>query len=553
LATVYSWGGGNGYWQSAINWDPDGIPGVNDNAIIPNDGSEVRVSRNFELIHNLEVGATSALNIGGNYPSVAGLGFQNASKADDVLNNGTIRVGFFDGVTECFGNMSCWGNTVTLHGAGTLVLGGNYPNNSLNNAGWGGKFINTAGHTIRGGGNIQALGVNQGQVIADNATLYIRSAVDNTGGTMSASGSGNILDFYAANPVTAGQINPQDGKVKLEGATFVNASFGPGLVEVDHRGWSANFINSLTLSSGTTMNILAGNGSLEQQGIHFGPDQANATLVNNGAITLNGGTCSLAGNVHLTIQGTGSITMGGDGDNWLNCSDITLQSPQIIQGGGQVQNKIINNSTIIANHGTLSFWNGTIGTGTISVADGATLDLMADAYPLGAVQMGDLTMSRQAGLTVNNHVHVELKKNFSFAQTDPAKWSWGGTNNALKMSGQGPWQTLEAGGQDYGANPSGLTNNFALPKLQVDGASTQVKLVDLIDNGHRTGSSREVLYVDTLEVLPDATLQLNGLKLYAYLDSNMHRVKAGEGNLFGGGKIIDQGAFLPSVELMLLD
>jgi hypothetical protein len=552
LATTYSWKGGQGDWKTTTNWDPNGVPGVNDNVIIPNDGSKVRVSRNFELIHQLEVGGTSALNIGAAYPGAA-LGFQNAAKADDVLNNGTIRVGFIDGATEYLGNMSCWGNTVTLHGTGALVLGGHYPDDALTNSGWGGKFINSAGHTVRGGGYIQGLTVNQGQVIADNGLLWIQCPVDNTGGTMSASGSGNVLDLYAANPVTAGQINPQDGKVKLEGATLVNAVFGPGLVEVNHRGWTANFKNSLTLSSGTTMNIVAGNGNLEAQGIGFGPDNGNATLVNNGAIIMNGGTCYLGGSSHLTIQGAGSITMGGDGDNWLNCYDITLQPPQIIQGGGQVQNKVINNSTIIANNGTLSFWNGTIGAGTISVANGATLNLMADAYPVGAVQMGDLTMDQDAGLTVNDYVHVELKKNFSFAQTDPAKWSWGRSNNSLKMSGQGPIQTLEVGGQDFGASAAGLTNNFALPMLQVSGAGTQVKLVDQIDNGHRTGGGHEVLYVDTLEVLPGATLNLNGLKLYAYLDGTMHRVRAGEGSLFGGGKIIDKSGVGPLFLLLLGD
>ncbi|MCX5890649.1 MAG: hypothetical protein NTY36_14555 [Deltaproteobacteria bacterium] len=95
------------------------------------------------------------------------------------------------------------------------------------------------------------------------------------------------------------------------------------------------------------------------------------------------------------------------------------------------------------------------------------------------------------------------------------------------------------GGRDYGASNTGLTNNFALPKLQLDGVGTQAKLVDLIDNGHRAVGGHEVFYADTLEVLPGATLNLNGLKLYAYLDDNLHRVRAGEGSLFGGGKIID--------------
>ncbi len=435
--------------------------------------------------------------------------------------------------------MSCWADTVTLHGSGNLVLGGHYPDDSLNNAGNGGKFINTAGHTIRGGGQIQALGVNQGQVIADNGNLYIQSGMDNTGGTMSASGAGNVLLLYGGADVTGGQINPQDGKVTLAGSNLGAALFGPGLVEIVQGWWSwhVNFQNSLTLSSGTTLNIAAGNGSqADANNVTFGPDNGDATLVNNGAIFMNGHFCYLGGYVHLTLQGTGSLTMQGDADNYLTCYDITLQSPQILQGFGQAQCKIINNSTVIASNGPLSL-SGILGAGTVSVTDGATLNLLGDAFPVYAAQMGDLTMSRLAALTVNKNIHVELQKNLSFAQTDPASWNWG-TNSVLRLKGQGPWQSLEVGGRDYGASNTGLTNNFALPELDIIGAGTQAQLVDLIDNGHRAGG-HEALYVTNLLVDPGTTLNLNGLKLYAMLDGNMHRVRAGEGSLFGGGKIID--------------
>jgi hypothetical protein len=37
----------------------------------------------------------------------------------------------------------------------------------------------------------------------------------------------------------------------------------------------------------------------------------------------------------------------------------------------------------------------------------------------------------------------------------------------------------------------------------------------------------------------ETTLNLNRLHLYTYVGTNIHRVVAGEGNLFGGGQIID--------------
>lgn len=67
-------------------------------------------------------------------------------------------------------------------------------------------------------------------------------------------------------------------------------------------------------------------------------------------------------------------------------------------------------------------------------------------------------------------------------------------------------------------------------------SGTYVFLADWINNGNR--SSDEALYVSDLDVLIGATLNLNGLHLYTYYNG-IHRVMAGEGNLFGGGIIID--------------
>jgi hypothetical protein len=68
---------------------------------------------------------------------------------------------------------------------------------------------------------------------------------------------------------------------------------------------------------------------------------------------------------------------------------------------------------------------------------------------------------------------------------------------------------------------------------------TYVFLTDGIDNGHRSPGVSEVLYTNELGVDPGATLNLNRLALYTYLNKILHRVRAGEGNLFGGGTIID--------------
>jgi hypothetical protein len=533
-ATTFTWDDGNNDWQLSDKWSPTGIPGYGDAAII-NNGSEVTVSRG-EGITQLQVASGNTLKVTG----TLGMKATSTTSPAYILNDGIIKLGG----PGYIGNMTCWESTVTFQGSGNLVLGRNYLD-SLGNNGYGGGYVNTASHTIRGGGFITLAGspglTNQGQVIADNGTLYIETTVDNTGGTMSAIGSGNVLAIYGG-VVNGGTINPQDGKVTLAGNTAGNVTFGPGAVEVgieSDPGGHFTFQGTVILDYDTTLTVLD-NASLSGD---------SSDLVNHGAILMIG-TSGNEAYVYgpLTFQESGSLTMGGEG-NIINGNQITNSAPHTIQGGGTITggtwDNLTNNGTIIANNAILNLDCPLTGTGTVAVADDASLNV---TKPL---QTGDLTLSHLANLTVNisGANFIDLKRNFSFAQTDSARWNWG--DDGLILSGQGPWQTIEVGGQDHGADATGLTNNFALPKLRVDGAGTQVKLVDQIDNGHRFGG-REVLYVATLLVQPEATLNLNGLKLYAKRGGTIYRVRAGQGSLYGGGQIIDAGA-LPSVNMLLLN
>ena len=56
-----------------------------------------------------------------------------------------------------------------------------------------------------------------------------------------------------------------------------------------------------------------------------------------------------------------------------------------------------------------------------------------------------------------------------------------------------------------------------------------------------------------LNVNPGATLNLNKLPLYTYLGTEIHRVQAGEGALFGGGQIINRSGNISGIIPMLLD
>ncbi len=264
-------------------------------------------------------------------------------------------------------------------------------------------------------------------------------------------------------------------------------------------------------------------------------------ITNTGTISVesNGVTRLRAFRGNAVFTGTGSIVLGG--------TDSRLSQEGSGNFGNDVNHTIRGYGTIDApvhNAGTVSAANGPLiinqpimwapppyDPGRIEVRANGTLDVRNN------IQSGTLGMSSTGMLVVGNIKEIDLKRDFLFGQQNAAYWSWG-AGSVLKMSGSGAQQQLlEVGGRDYGLSAVGFSNNFNLPALTLVNSGTYVNLVDNYDNGHR--SSPEALYVNTLSVPAGTTLNLNRLHLYTYVGPNVHRVVAGEGNLFGGGQIID--------------
>ena len=386
-----------------------------------------------------------------------------------LANNGVVRVQNKAGGVGA--TIATGGENISIQGSGVIILGGDLAQDSLTDAGLAGTVTHAASHTIQGGGVIQVNLVNQGQIVANNGALnYSQRHLNNANGLLSASGVGSVLGLVSAS-VSGGRINPQDGKVHLYGSTLSDVTFGPGLIESDQN----NFLQiAATLSSGATLQILA-DSALSSNAVN---------LVNHGDILLNTG--AVGHEVYVTgtftFLGSGRLVMGGEG-NILNVIQCTNSESHTVEGGGAIEAvtdaaNLTNHGAIIANHGTLIQNCPVTGNGRVAVADGATLIVN---QPL---QTGDLTLGGLASLTVNlsEASFIDLKRNFSLAQTEPARWNSQATR--IKMSGGGV-QTLEVGGWDYGVSNDGLMDNFALGQLQVEGAGTQATLVDLMDNGHR--------------------------------------------------------------------
>jgi hypothetical protein len=536
-------------WDTIGNWSDRLLPTPTTNHI-PSNTSDVAWIANaypypvvdlgsVKTIGGLYVDADDWLNIDNGAALV--FGKLDGSTMPVITNNGSIWIQSLGSWTSI--QPQNW-TVLTLNGTGSLSLNGNIHSRLVEPAGpLAVSFINGTGHTVRGGGTIDAGVENRGNIIADNGVLYINGNVTNTTGIIGASGSGNILHINGGKRITGGQILPTDGLVRLNNCHFVNTTIGAGNLTPDGTGYLAGYT---TLQEGAVVTVGNGNTlALEADG------GTQPTLVNNGTIYINS-----TGNYTdlwptewavATLSGTGSVVLNGQVNSRIvpgnRPGSFINDTGHTIRGGGTINAALVNNGTIIADTNTLKFNQPVTGNGNVLVADNAVLELAASSAVAVDFHAGNLNMTLLAGLNVQGWAGsatrtVGLSGNLSFAMQDVSKWIWG-INSPLNMNGGVAWQSLEIGGQDLGLVEGGFTNNFAIPKLTVTGSGTNVRLVDDIDNGHRGTGGFEVLYANELIVGPGATLGLNGKVLYTHYAGAVHRVAAGEGGIFGGGTILE--------------
>ena len=125
---------------------------------------------------------------------------------------------------------------------------------------------------------------------------------------------------------------------------------------------------------------------------------------------------------------------------------------------------------------------------------------------------GGLTLNGQGGLSVATNATLDVSGGLLGNTTNAGGFNISGT---VVFDGTGTSsspQLLEAMSQDLGNISAGFSDNFAYNTLELT-ANTYVELVDNAANS--PGNTPEAVYVNTLIVPAGATLNLNGLHLYA--------------------------------------
>ncbi|MBN1908644.1 MAG: PEP-CTERM sorting domain-containing protein [Pirellulales bacterium] len=143
--------------------------------------------------------------------------------------------------------------------------------------------------------------------------------------------------------------------------------------------------------------------------------------------------------------------------------------------------------------------------GTLAITDTAAEVYVTEQLliaSLGAVEAIEGAVIHMTGSAFENNA------------TDPTACAGLSSVMLLFEGGEGVVDDFEIAGFDYGADPAGLVDNFALGTLCLGGDRVgHIRLVDLCDN-LLDGADNEVLYVENLLLGAGSSLDLNGHKLY---------------------------------------
>ena len=293
---------------------------------------------------------------------------QVLNAAGSLINNGTLTINSVGDNTELI-----IGSSLTLTGTGTLTMsprvqnyifgGGTLTNQStIQGSGVIGNgdltLVNNA--TIDANQSAASLTINPNggttntgmmEATAGATLLFSGDSVTNTGGTILASGTGSIADLNG---------------VSITGGTLTSTSGGI------FQAYASATLNTLTISTGSTVNVLDNNS------LNLGA----GTITNNGTINeISAGDntfVSIAGNT--TLAGTGTLTMSPHVQNYIQGGG-TLTNQETIQGSGVIGNgslTLVNNGIIDANQSAAELVinpsGGTTNTKTMEATAGGTME-----------------------------------------------------------------------------------------------------------------------------------------------------------------------------------
>ncbi|MBI3882334.1 MAG: autotransporter-associated beta strand repeat-containing protein, partial [Verrucomicrobia bacterium] len=360
--------------------------------------------------------------------------------------------------------------------AGSLVLNANVSTNGFNPAG---------GATIQLNGGNLIVDTKFGSVNLTNPLTVLQSA------TLSAIASGVTTTLSGTNTLSGGSVLTLD--VQQPGAagnatlTLAGPILGTGSLVKNGAGPlnlanSNNFVGSLTINLGTaTVTADAG--------------YTGATVVNNGALTVNGANGRLSGTSSVTLNNGTTLTIGANTDTtWLNrvkdVQPLTLNRATLILNGSLVAG--VNRENIGADF----IFGGGLNTITLAPATGDQVELATDALTRNNFST---LLVRGTGLGSNGNNTAR----FFVTNTPPATIGGGGATDSKTISIV-PWVTGDTASGGSGTN---FVTYSAASGIRPLNTSTEYDLTPM------SGTSSSRNYNSAGEFFTNGSATVNSLRL----------------------------------------
>lgn len=366
---------------------------------------------------------------------------------------------------------------VTLTGSGLMSFSDNLGNRVRGGAS--SRLINSAGHTIRGSGQIgldQIALTNAGLIVANQAAGMVidpnANGMINTGTVRATNGATLILTGNGGGAYnnTGGTFEAQNNStVQLTNGATINGgtltTSGTGVITTPAGGATqdSSTLNGVTVSTGSQFV-----GALNSQTTLIG------TITNNGTMSLasNGLAADFVVSGDVTLAGSGVVSMGDNLGNRIRGgagSTLTNAAGHTIQGAGQIGLGAIgltNQGLIVANQPSgiaIQTSSAIVNSGTLQANSGSALTLASAVNNSGSILANGGTVNANAGFTGTGTARIEGAGSIVMGAA--------GTVNNLVLNGTG---TLALGANNITVNGAYSNANFGIgnsynPRANVSG------------------------------------------------------------------------------------
>jgi len=538
----YTWTGGSGSWQTASNWNPNGVPGVADTAVI-NSGT-VTIDQSVTIASLFQNGATingigdltithSFLYLSGTHGgtgtttisstatgSIGGISTKSLSRM--IVNEGSF---VWSGTTVIFNIGAGITNNGTFDAqAESFVLGSGGNGSIINNGtfnrttGTGSAtisttFINNGTKNVQSGTLLSTLSTSgSGTFVINPGSKYILSGGTHTLGGNTISGGGTLELISGTLNLTGSPVNISSGTTFLQdggtiagdGALLINGTFT----------WASGTHGG----TGTTTISSAGTGSIG--GIFT--KTLSRMIVNEGSLVWSGTTVIFNSGAGLTNNGTfdaqaGSFVLGSGGNGSIINNGTFNRTTSV--GSAQIATTFINNGTTNVQSGTLQSSLSTSGSGTFVINPGSKYILSGGTHTLGGNAIsGGGTLELISGTMNLTGSPVNISSGTTLLQD-------GGTiagDGALLNNGTFNWLSGTHGG-------TGTTTISATGSGSISGISTKTLSRMIVNAG-------SLVWIETTVIFGSGA----GLTNNGTFDARAESFVFGSG---GNGSIINNGTF----------